>query len=274
MRFGCCGNLVASGPDKTGIEIIETAAACGYDYIELPLAEMMDLDDEAFARLKERVLASGIRCEVCNNLFPAKIRLTGSNVDMEVIRTYLEKALARARELGVENVVFGSGGAKNVPEGFSHEEAYRQVVEETRILAPIAEKNGITIVIEPIRKPECNIINTFREGVELAKEVDHPSIRVLVDYYHMCWEEESPEILLEYGREYLRHVHFANPNLGSEEARQEGRTYPASMEEWDYARFLEILKQIGYEGRVSIEAGASDFPAQAKAAIRFLRENF
>lgn len=274
MRFGCCGNLVASGPDKTGIEIIEMIAEYGYDYIELPLAEMMDLEDDEFARLKQRVLASGIRCEVCNNLFPAKIRLTGPNVDMEAIQRYLEKALARAGELGVRTVVFGSGGAKNVPEGFSHEEAYRQVVKETQILAPIAEENGITIVIEPIRKPECNIINTFREGVELAKEISHPSIRVLVDYYHMCWEEEDPGILLEYGREYLRHIHFANPNLGSEAARQAGRIYPASMEEWNYAPFLEILKQIGYDGRVSIEAGADDFPARAKAAIRFMRDNF
>lgn len=274
MRFGCCGNLVASGPDKTGIEIIETAAACGYDYIELPLAEMADLENEAFARLKERVLASGIRCEVCNNLFPARIRLTGAEVDMEVIRVYLEESLAKAQELGVQTVVFGSGGAKNVPEGFPHEKAYQQIVEITRILAPIAEKNGITIVIEPIRKPECNIINTFREGVELAKEVDRPSIRVLVDYYHMCWEEEAPEILLEYGKEYLRHIHFANPNLGSEKTRQEGRIYPASMEEWDYTPFLRILRQIGYDGRVSIEAGADDFPVRAKEAIRFLRENF
>ncbi len=93
MKFGCCGNLVASGPDKTGIEIIETISQLGYDYIELPLAEMTELKDDEFELLKNRVQQSGISCQVCNNLFPAKIRLTGPDVNMTHIHQYLEKAL-------------------------------------------------------------------------------------------------------------------------------------------------------------------------------------
>lgn len=269
MRFGCCGNLVATGADKTGIEIIEKIAEYGYDYIELPLAEMMDLERDVFDQLKTRIKNSGLCCEVCNNLFPARIRLTGADVDMETIKEYARKALARAGELGVTTVVFGSGTAKNVPEGFPMERAYEQVVEITRLLAPIARDNGITIVIEPIRKPECNIINSFQEGVMLAEEIHDENIRVLVDYYHMVWETESPEILMKYGKEYLRHVHFANPNLSGEE----GRIYPAKTSEWDYGAFIETLHKIHYEGRVSIEAGAADFDRQAKVALEFLHNN-
>ena len=33
MRFGCCGSLVAAGPDRTGVEIAEQIAALAYDYI-------------------------------------------------------------------------------------------------------------------------------------------------------------------------------------------------------------------------------------------------
>ncbi|PNV60611.1 sugar phosphate isomerase/epimerase [Clostridium sp. chh4-2] len=270
MRFGCCGNLVASGPDKTGIEIVERIAQYGYDYIELPLAEMMDLSDGEFEALRKRVDASGIKCEVCNNFFPAKIRLTGPEVNMELIKAYIKDSLSRAKELGVGTVVFGSGTAKNVPEGFSHETAYRQVAEISKEIVPVAKANGITIVIEPIRKPECNIINTFEEGVALAKEVDDETMMVLIDYYHMTWEKESPKILRKYGKEYLRHVHFAYPNIPSEI----GRLYPSDMEEWDYKEFIGILKEIGYDGRVSIEAGVTDFDTQAKQAIQFLRSNF
>ena len=63
MRFGCCGSLVAQNPDKTGVEIVEKIAQYGYDYIELPLAEMMELSDADFAALCKRVERSGIRCE-------------------------------------------------------------------------------------------------------------------------------------------------------------------------------------------------------------------
>lgn len=274
MKFGCCGNLVAKGPDKTGIEIVERIAAYGYDYIELPLAEMMDLSDEEFEELRQRVKASGISCRACNNLFPARLRLTGPEADMEAISDYAGRAMSRAERLGVDTVVFGSGTAKNVPEGFPYEAAYRQVAQITRMLAPLGEKHGITIVIEPIRKPECNIINTFAEGVALAREIGHPYIRVLADYYHMAWEKETLDALRLYGGEYLRHVHFANPNLGSAEGLREGRVYPRSASEWEYQEFIHVLKGIGYDGRISIEAGARDFDSQAKDAIRFMRENF
>lgn len=271
MKFGCCGNLAASGPDKTGIEIAEPMKECGYDYIELPLAEMMDLSEEEFKRLEECLKNTGIPCEVCNNLFPGRIRLTGPDADMKEIEDYMEAALLRAKRLGVQIVVFGSGGAKNVPEGFSHETAYEQVAEITRKLALIARRHDITIVIEPIRKPECNIINSFEEGVRLAKLVDDESVKVLVDYYHMVWEEESPEILLRYGKEYLRHVHFANPNMKDKET---GRIYPSDWSEWDYREFIETLRQIGYDGRVSVEAGAADFKQQAQEALKFLHTYF
>ena len=78
MRFGCCGSLVAQNPDKTGVEIVERIAQYGYDYIELPLAEMMELSDADFAALCKRVERSGIRCEACNNFFPGRILLRQS----------------------------------------------------------------------------------------------------------------------------------------------------------------------------------------------------
>ena len=100
MRFGCCGSLVAQNPDKTGVEIVEKIAQYGYDYIELPLAEMMELSDADFAALCKRVERSGIRCEACNNFFPGRIRLTGPDVDEQAVRAYYAKALERAATLG------------------------------------------------------------------------------------------------------------------------------------------------------------------------------
>lgn len=291
MRFGCCGNLVASGPDKTGIEIVEKIAGYGYDYIELPLAEMMELSEAQFDALRERVAASGIRCEVCNNFFPAKVRLTGPDVDMALVRDYFSRALARAGKLGVSVVVFGSAGAKRVPAGFDMAQAFQQVVQVTREAGMEAQKYGITIAIEPVRLPDCNIINTFEEGVSLAKAVDLDNVKVLIDFYHMVCQHESPDILLRFGKEYLRHVHFSYPNIpvlngtadpdqisqyfeGELDQRGWWRTYPSCREEWDYSGFISALKQIGYEGRVSLEAPVADFDAQARQALAFLKAEF
>lgn len=258
--------MVARGADGTGIELIEKVAEYGFHYIELPLAQIMELNDEKFGALKERVNHSKIGCEVCNNFFPVYIKLTGPEVDKKAIETYYKRALKRASELGVEYVVFGSGPAKSVPEGFPMEKGYQQVVILLKEIALVAKKNDITIAIEPLRKQECNLINTFKEGCQLAKEVGSPNVRVLVDYYHLTQEQEPVQNILDLGKEYLVHTHFA---------RIEGRVYPETMEEDSaYQPFIDALKAIGYEGRVSCEAYAEDFDKQAKQAILFFKDNF
>ena len=69
MRFGCCINMVASELDGIGTEHLSELEHMGYDYVEMPLAEMMRLDGPNFLELKRRVDRLTIGCEVCNNFF-------------------------------------------------------------------------------------------------------------------------------------------------------------------------------------------------------------
>lgn len=264
MRAGCCLNMVSSASDKgTGISFIEELAGAGYDYVELPLAEIAALTEEEFLTVHKRVSNSGVSCEVCNNFFPKTIRLTGESVNSEEVMAYVDHALGRAARLGVEFVVFGSGPAKNVPDGFPMEEGYQQVVGLLKKIGPVARKYAITIVIEPLRSEECNLINTFEAGCRLADEVGDPNVKVLVDYYHMSVEKEPMENLKNEGRAYLKHVHLANPS---------GRVYPRKNSEADYHVFFETLAEIGYTGRISCEAYSDNFSKDAAAALKFLRD--
>ncbi|MEA4966072.1 MAG: sugar phosphate isomerase/epimerase family protein [Oscillospiraceae bacterium] len=259
MKYGCCLNMVAAGPDGTGYEHLRALRDCGFDYAELPLAEMMAMSEADFAALHMALRQTGIPCEVCNNFFPKTARLTGPNEDWAALR-YAEAALGRASLLGAKVVVFGSGAAKQVPAGFPLERGYEQVVRLLRGIGPMAAARGITIAIEPLRQAECNLINTFREGCRLADDVAHPAVRVLVDFYHMTAERESPDVLRTLGPGHLAHVHFANPN---------GRVYPAGAEEADYAPFFAALRAVPYDGRISCEAYAGRFADDAAAARQF-----
>ena len=256
--------MVAEGPDGTGIEHIEKLAQIGYDYVELPTAQMMALDDEQFAALKDRLFKAGIPCETSNNLFPVTLRLTGPDVDREAIIAYVKKAFARDEELGIKICVFGSGPAKNVPDGFPMEEGWKQVVQLLRDIGPIAEKHGITIVIEPLRRAECNMINSFAEGVKLAKDANVENVKVLVDFYHLTVENEPVSNIAKDGEEFLRHVHFANP---------EGRVYPVSLEEAEYKPFMDALAAAKYDSRISCEAYTPNgFDHDAQAAFDFFKQ--
>ncbi len=261
MRIGYCTNLIATQIDGTGSEWIEKGKESEFDYVELPLAQMVDLDDEAFRSLKERVGVSGLKCEACNNFFPASIRLTGNTVDYGKIEEYLVKALGRAAQLGVKVIVLGSPKSKNVPEGYPMDKAWSQLVELLRYIDPLVRTRGITVVIEPLNKGESNIINTAAEGLQLVKAVDRENIKLLIDYYHLVMERENPEIILDAGS-YIKHIHFANPT---------GRVYPAEKVD-DYIRFMDLLKRIGYEGRISIEAYTKDFCHDAKRSVEMLRQ--
>src|SRR5512137_2172888 len=129
MRIGYCTNLIATQTDGTGREWIEKGKESGFDYVELPLAQMMDLSDGEFSSLIERVDLSGLKCEVCNNFFPGSIRLTGDAIDHGKIEAYVDKALGRAAQLGLKVIVFGSPKSKNVPDGYPMDKALSQLVE-------------------------------------------------------------------------------------------------------------------------------------------------
>jgi sugar phosphate isomerase/epimerase len=261
MRIGYCTNLIATQTDGTGGEWIEKGQESGFDYVELPLAQIVNLDDREFSSLKERVDLSRLKCEACNNFFPAGIRLTGNAVDYGKIEEYLDKALERAAQLEVKVIVFGSPKSKNVPEGYPRDKAWSQLVELLKTIDPLVRAKGITIVIEPLCKLESNIINTVAEGLQLFRAVDRENIKLLVDYYHLVVEREDPEILLGAGRS-IKHVHFANPA---------GRLYPVEAED-GYIRFMNLLKRIGYEDRVSVEAYTKDFSHDAKRSVEILRQ--
>jgi len=261
VRIGFCTNLIAAPIDGTGREWIEKGQEAGFDYIELPLAQMMDLNDEAFCSLRERVASSGLKCECCNNFFPATIRLTGNAIDYGKIEEYLNKAFKRAAQLGVKVIVFGSPKSRNVPDGYSMDKAWFQLVELLRTIGLLARKTGMTVVIEPLSKVESNIINTAREGLQLVQAAARENIRLLVDYYHMVMEKENPEMILDAGP-YIQHTHFANPV---------GRVYPVEADDGSI-QFMNFLKRIGYEGRISVEAYTKDFCSDAKRSLEILRQ--
>lgn len=266
MRFGACFNFIAPGKEGISPENIRTIAECGYDYLELPLSTVMELSEEAFDALQREIAKTGIRCEGCNGFLPASQRITGETVDEAAVLHYVENAFHRANRLGAEFVVFGSPDAKTVPAGFPLEKGCQQVVDFCKKFAPLAEKYALTLVIEPLNKGECNIINTFEEGSLIADHVHHESVKVLVDYYHLILEKEPLTHLEAYGPEHLAHVHFA---------KIQGRRFPVSMtEDAHYAPFTQTLQAINYQGRVSVEAFTDDLSGDAAQTLAFFKAAF
>jgi D-psicose/D-tagatose/L-ribulose 3-epimerase len=261
LRYG-----VAAFGDVDPLRDLETVAACGYDYVEPALSKTVALPADARADAKRRLAASKARVETANWFLPGgDIKLTGPIVDRQRIRAYLEDSLALANELGVKVIVFGSPAARSYPVGFARDKAWAQLREFLREGGDVivARRYDMVIGIEHLRKPETNIINTVVEAARLAREVNHPKVRIIVDFYHLTFENENPDVILD-ARDLIVHLQIADPKE---------RGFPMQeLGEPRYGQFFTNLRKIGYRGRLSIEANSSNVAADCKVALAFLKQ--
>src|SRR5438128_2346751 len=115
---------------------IDAAKAAGFDYVELGTSEIAALSDDEYEKAVTHIKQVGLPVPVTNLFLPAALKVTGPQTDRDQQMAYVKKAFARLSRLGTEIVVFGSGGARRVPEGFSKEDAFKQLVEFGKRIAP------------------------------------------------------------------------------------------------------------------------------------------
>jgi D-psicose/D-tagatose/L-ribulose 3-epimerase len=248
----------------TSLANIAAAKSAGFDYVELGTTEIAALSDTDFEQAVRRIAEIGLPVPAANLFLPATLKVTGPDVNRELQMAYVRKAFDRLSRIGTQIVVFGSGGARRVPEGFPRSEAFDQLVDFGRRIAPEARSRGITVAVEPLRRAETNIINSAAEGLELVEAVHDPAFQLMIDFYHLASEGEDPAIV-ERAREHIRHLHMANPN---------GRVFPLAWGEYEYSSFFAKLRSVGYAGRISVEASSTDFATDAPRAIALLRRAF
>ena len=103
MKFGYCVNMIAQDDHGIGYEQLPMLKRVGFDYVELPLAQIMTMGDRAFHTGPLAALDStGLPCLACNNFFPASYHLTGPQVDADSILAYANAALDRAAVMGAK----------------------------------------------------------------------------------------------------------------------------------------------------------------------------
>jgi D-psicose/D-tagatose/L-ribulose 3-epimerase len=248
----------------TPLKGIDAARAAGFDYVELSTTEVAGLSEADFESAAARVRQVGLPAPAANLFLPQTLKVTGPDINRDEQDRYVRNAFARLSRLGTGILVFGSGGARRVPDGFAKDEAFKQLVEFGRRIAPEARRHNITIAIEPLRREETNIINSAAEGLELVNAINDPGFQLMIDFYHLASEHEDPAIVTR-AREHLRHLHMANP---------QGRVFPLAWDEYDYAPFFANLRMIGYDKRISVEASTKDFASEAPRAIALLRRAF
>lgn len=256
MRLGCCG-----GEDK-----LDAIIDAGFDYIEPSIPTLRaDLSDTDFEPIYQRFKNAPIKAEAFNVFIPSDLKITGNSVDTQALMKHVKITTRRAASLGAEIIVFGSGGARNIPEGFSRTQAFEQIGFFCAMAADIASKHNITIVIEPLTVTVCNSITSVAEGAEIVEQVAHPNLALLADLYHMEVDNEPWANIIE-NAPVLKHIHLPVPDLDI--LTTENRPF-------NHELFIQTLKKTGYDGRVTVEDNSkrfNNFAQEAQTVAQRIRE--
>jgi sugar phosphate isomerase/epimerase len=252
MLFGVCNH-----PDAS-VHLVKSAC----DFIETNVQGLLkpEASDEEFQPELEKILASKVPVKVANCFYPGDIKLTGPVVDIPRIEKYAHSACKRARQAGMDTIVFGSGGARRIPDGFDRAEAWSQLVDFGKRVGAIAAQYGITIVVEPLRQKECNVLTSVGKGAQLVKDVNHPHFRLLIDAYHWLQDDDSYDDLVA-SCPLISHAHIAT---------KDNRKVP-TLEPCDFSTFFKALKAGGYNGRLSIEANWPNLAEECVEVMQKLR---
>ncbi|MFP4053882.1 MAG: sugar phosphate isomerase/epimerase family protein [Phycisphaerae bacterium] len=243
-----------------------TASLDGLEYIEPTVKDLLcpAEDEGVFSQRLAALEACPCPAYAVNCLFPGSLKTTGPDANNTAVDEWFSTVCRRAEQAGVQYIVYGSGGSRTVPDGFDLAQARRQIVGHLKRFGPIAADCEVTLVLEPLNSGngECNIVTSVREGAEIVAEVDHPAIRLLADTYHMAVDGEDPDAIREAG-DLIEHVHAAEA---------QGRRPVGTAE--DHRPYFAALKDISYEGHISIEARWDDFTLELSPAVRNLRKQW
>jgi len=156
-------------------------------------------------------------------------------------------------------MVFGSPNQRATTGGLTREQATRHYVEGLATVAPHAAGHGVTILVEPLPKGQCDVVQTLDEAASIVREIDSPGVRTMFDTHNAVDETEPHAVLLDRHYDLIRHVHVNE---------MDGKHCGAGS--YDFKPVLSVLKRRGFPGWVSLEA--FDFsPGAEKLANESLR---
>lgn len=258
MKIGMCRS--ADDFDSFGI-----GKAAGVDFLEVSFDDICEFDREKTLLCRNKMDECGIVCHSAKNFLPASLKVVGGNVDYNALSAYLEKGFENAAMLGIKVVVFGSGGARRFEDDTTYDEAYRQLVEFTRsYVSPIAAGHGITVVFEPLKSTETNLIHTVKDGVLAARDTGCENVGGLADLYHMVQNGDEISNITAFKGEVL-HSHIREPFE---------RTFPLETDSAEskayYKSFFKALMEAGCE-TCAIESRAADFADAIAPSVKYLK---
>ena len=236
-------NWMRAEPVETTIRRL---AKYGYDGIEVSY-DSVELAPGApgTAAVRGMLQENGVECVGSISLmFAGRDLIHADPTVRESSVDYLNKCITMVKELrdgdgGIMSIVPSEVG--KVKEMASPEEEWAWAVEGLKAVREHANAEGVRMALEPLNRFETNFANRHDQVLLLADEVG-PDVGACLDVYHMNQEESDMYQALRNAGDRLFDVHVADNNRMA-----------CGQGMLDWAAILGTLKEIGYDGPITVE---------------------
>jgi D-psicose/D-tagatose/L-ribulose 3-epimerase len=169
---------------------------------------------------------------------------------------YLRKCVNRTADMGSRLICGPLYAGLGVMTGRRRtSEEWNWAVEGLQVVADYAQRRDVTLCLEPLNRFETYFLNTLEDAAQLVHDVEAANVKVHFDTFHANIEERHPAEALRSVAKDLGHVHISESDRG----------IPGTGH-IDWGGILKVLKEVGYDGWLTIESFAQPEPALAAAA--------
>ena len=160
----------------------------------------------------------------------------------EIALDRIKLLLSAAGELGGGVLILGSPKSRGSVPGQSAEEAFAIFRDGISSLGDFAVSCNSILLPEHLDHGQCNVLNTLEEAQDIVNYASSPGISGMFDFHNSGDETESWEALIRKYKEIIKHVHINEWDGG-----------PPGTGKSDYAPSFRTLREIGFDGWVSME---------------------
>lgn len=267
MKFAICNETFQDWPfDKA----CAFASELGYTGLEIaPFTihnDARQIDSATRASLREMATKAGLEIIGLHWLLAKTEGFYLTSPEAEVRQrtgNYLIELARFCQDLGGRVLVFGSPQQRNLLEGIDLATATDYAVDVIKRAVPTLEETGVTLALEPLGPAEGDFWLTAGEAIKTIDRIDSPQVRLHLDVKAMSSEPKPVVDVIREGAPHLAHFHANDPNKRG-----------PGMGEVDFVPIFDTLKEINYDGWVSVEVFDYEPGVETLAtdSIRYMRE--
>lgn len=253
MKFGVNLFIWTANFDASHLPLLTRIREAGFDGIEAPMYKGRDFAVDA---LRKGLADTGMECTICSVLVDGLSLIADDAGLRSRAVDQLRENISTTAEVGGKIIA----GPLYAPLGYlpgrrRTADEWQRAVDCWQQLGPWLAEHGVTVAIEPLNRFETFFLNTAEDAARFCDEVGHPNVGILFDTFHANIEEKNIADGYRTVARHLRHVHTSENDRG---------TPGSGHVEW--AQVFEAIREIGYDGWLTIESFGSNITEIAAAA--------